>query len=82
VNNKYYAVSSDYFWGAPGVLCSFDIPDLVRLASVKQQTWLNPINGMGQKLSASQAANILGHSRNTQIVISKENATKAVLSLH
>jgi cephalosporin-C deacetylase-like acetyl esterase len=78
VNNKYYAVSSAYFWGAPGVLCDFDIPDLVRLGSVKQQIWRNPINGMGEKLSASDASKILGHYKNTQIVIAKQNATKAL----
>jgi cephalosporin-C deacetylase-like acetyl esterase len=78
VNNKYYAVSSAYFWGAPGVLCDFDIPDLVRLGSVKQQIWRNPINGMGEKLSASDASDILGHYRNTQIVIAKQNATRAL----
>jgi cephalosporin-C deacetylase-like acetyl esterase len=83
VNNKYYAVPSAYFWGAPGVLCDFDISDLVRLASVKQQIWLNPINEMGEIINASQASGILGHYRNTHVVIAKQNATKAVLnSLH
>jgi cephalosporin-C deacetylase-like acetyl esterase len=76
VNNKYYAVSSAYFWGAPGVLCDFDIPDIVRLASVKQQIWLNPINGMGEKLSPSDASHFLDHYRNTRIVIAKQNVTK------
>jgi len=79
VNNKYYVVSSAYFWGAPGVLRDFDIPDLVRLASAKTQVWLNPINEISEALSASDAAAILGHYKNTKIVIAKQNAATAVL---
>ena len=79
VNNKYYAVSSAYFWGAAGVLCDFDIPDLVQLASAKPQVWLNPINETSEPLSASEATGILGRYKNIKVVIERQNEATKVL---
>ncbi len=79
VNNKYYAVSSAYFWGAPGVLCDFDIPDLVRLAP--EQCWINPINGLGERLSFANAAAIIGNNKKVKVVSSKNNSSASIIPL-
>jgi cephalosporin-C deacetylase-like acetyl esterase len=79
VTNKYYAVSSAYFWGAPGVLCDFDIPDLVRLAP--KQCWINPINGLGEKLSVANATTIVGNNKKVKIVSSKNNSSASIIRL-
>jgi cephalosporin-C deacetylase-like acetyl esterase len=68
ITNKYYKVPSAYFW-VPGALCDFDIPDLARL-TVKQQIWINPISGLGQNLSPSNAISIIGSNKNIHIVTS------------
>ncbi len=68
ITNKYYKISSAYFW-TPGALCDFDIPDLAHL-TVKQQIWINPISGLGQNLSPSNAISIIGSNKNIHIVTS------------
>jgi cephalosporin-C deacetylase-like acetyl esterase len=68
ITDKYYKVPSAYFW-VPGALCDFDIPDLAHL-TVKQQIWINPISGLGQNLSPSNAISILGSNKNIHIVTS------------
>ena len=73
INNKYYAVSSDYFW-VPGALCDFDIPDLVGLASSKPQVWVNPINGLGKNLSVSDATTFIGLNKNVHFISSKNHS--------
>ncbi|GAA4729177.1 alpha/beta hydrolase [Flavisolibacter ginsenosidimutans] len=77
VANKYYAVSSDYFW-LPGVLCDFDIPALARLAT--KQQWIDPINGLGEKLTAADAATIIGNNKKIAIVSTKKHTSAIVPS--
>lgn len=71
VNKKYYAINSAYFW-VPGALCDFDISDLARLASPKLQVWMDPINGLGQKLSVTEASSIIGSNKNMRIISSNK----------
>jgi cephalosporin-C deacetylase-like acetyl esterase len=80
VTNRYYAVPSAYFW-APGALCDFDIPDLARLAASKRQVWVNPINGLGRRLSTAAAAPIIGTHKNIQIVSSQNRSTADILRI-
>lgn len=80
INNKYYAAANAYFW-LPGALCDFDIPDLARLASSKPEVWLNPVNGLGESLSPSDAAAIIGAGKNIHIISSKKQSTTDILRL-
>jgi cephalosporin-C deacetylase-like acetyl esterase len=77
ISNKYYAVSSDYFW-LPGALCDFDIPDLARLAP--KQRWIDPINGLGEKLNVADATAIIGNNKKTRIVSTKNNPSTTLRS--
>jgi cephalosporin-C deacetylase-like acetyl esterase len=74
INHQYYAVSSDYFW-VPGALCDFDIPNLVRLASSKPQVWVNPINGLGQRMTIADATTVIGINKNVHFISSKNHST-------
>lgn len=80
ITNKYYDVSSDYFW-VPGALCDFDIPDLARLAAPKPQIWISPIDGLGKKLSFSAAASIIGTNKNMRISSSIAKSSVEILNL-
>lgn len=80
VTNKYYKVSSAYFW-VPGALCDFDIPDLARLVAPKPQAWVDPINGLGEKLTFSYAASIIGSNKSRHIIFTKSKSALNFLNL-
>jgi len=73
ITNKYYNVPSAYFW-VPGALCDFDIPDLTRLVAPKPQVWVDPINGLGEKLTFPNSTSIVGSNKNGHITFPKNRS--------
>jgi hypothetical protein len=79
VKNQYYN-SWNYFW-VPGALKDFDIPDLDRLVSPKNQLWIDPVDQLGTILDPSKASSVLGAQKNLQIIIRQNKTTDEAVKI-
>jgi cephalosporin-C deacetylase-like acetyl esterase len=75
VKKQYYSVQN-YFW-VPGALYDFDIPDLARLVSAVPQVWINPVNGVNEKVQKAEADSIFGSHQNLKIITPDGGASDA-----
>lgn len=66
VKKQYYSVQN-YFW-VPGALYDFDIPDLSKLGSAVPQVWINPVNGLNEKVLKPEADSIFGSRGNLKVI--------------
>lgn len=80
ITSKYYNVNPGYFW-LPGALTDFDILDLMRLVSPKQNIWIDPIGYLGEKLGYNAAVSIIKPYPNLQVVTQDKRSEEDILKV-
>ncbi|MFC1562614.1 alpha/beta hydrolase family protein [candidate division KSB1 bacterium] len=66
LNSKYY-FAWGYFW-VPGALRDYDIPDLARLVTPRQQLWVDPVDALAKPLDIDRAYSVIGDHEGIRIV--------------
>jgi cephalosporin-C deacetylase-like acetyl esterase len=66
VSSRYYN-QHGYFY-IPGVLRDFDIPDLGRLVSPREQLWIDPVDALSSRMEPPEAIHILGDVAGLRVV--------------